>query len=94
MKRYKKDPNDRLDYGFEWHKWMPDGDIIAQSEWTVSGPDNTVTLSAAFIDVPEHKTGVYVAGGTLKSRYILTNKMTTSGGRIKELSKLIVIADR
>lgn len=93
MKRYKKDPNDRLDYGFEWHKWMPDGDSIFQSEWTISGPDSALTMASPFIDAEDQKTGVYLMGGTLKGKYTLTNKMTTTLGRIKERSKLIIIAD-
>lgn len=84
-----KDPEANLDYGIDWTTWLA-GDTIASSLWEITegGP---ATLSNGFFDGT--RTKIWVSGGTLKSRLVITNKITTAGGRANQRSLLIPIGD-
>ena len=73
---YTKDPNARLDYGFDWAAWLGT-DTITASTWAVdpSGP----TLSSQTFSTT--RTTVWVAGGAAGTSYKITNHITTAAGR-------------
>lgn len=93
-----KDPQDRLDYGFDWAAppptgpWLSDGDTITTSTWTVTGPDSLLV-----IDDDDHTTTVtraWLTGGTLGESYKVTNHITTAQGRQRDRTLVIRIVTR
>ncbi len=84
-----KDPAVKKDYGIDWTAWLA-GDTIASSVWEItSGGPATLSLST-FDDT---RTKIWVEGGVNGDRLILTNHITTAGGRSEERSILIPIRD-
>jgi len=78
----EKDPQSRLTYVMDWSDWMPTGDSLSTTTFTV----NTVAGSS---NVTIHTTGVssntaYVelSGGTAGTTYTVTNTITTADGKI------------
>ncbi|MFF6829659.1 hypothetical protein [Streptomyces longwoodensis] len=86
-----KDPAARLDYTWDWSKWLAD---VAD------------TISSAMVVVPAGLTAVgppvvsdtavtqRVEGGTLDSVHTLVCQIITAGGLIDERSIHLTIADR
>ena len=87
--RFNKDPNAVLDYGFDWASWVSSGETISISSWSVS------SLNISSASVSSHTAIVFVnSGGILNASHTLTNRITTSRGRIDERSLDIIILDR
>ncbi len=86
---FKKDPDSKLDYGFDWSEWLTEGDTINSSDWTVdtgitkSNPTNSTTGTAVWID-----------GGTVGTTYRVTNSIVTSQGREADRSFYIRVVER
>lgn len=74
-----KDPIAILDYEVDWSKWLS-GDIIIASEWTAPG---LIIQATSFSD---SAAVVWLSGGDANQRYKVTNQITTSGGRVNEIS--------
>jgi len=91
----KKDPDARLDYGFDWDAaapigpWLADGETILTSTWDVPAG---LTLDAESND--DTQTIVWITGGTAGNSYTLTNRITTSAGRTDDRSIIIIVEDR
>lgn len=75
---FNKDPGAMLDYHIDWSDWL-DGDTIIASSW--SAEDGIVV---ARDDFSETVAVVWLSGGEDRSRYEVTNRITTSGSRIDE----------
>ena len=75
-----KDPSAILNYTLDWSEWLPTGQTISTSAWTVStisgdaAPVTTVTTSNSGTT-----TIVKLSGGTAGNLYTITNTITTSG---------------
>jgi len=75
---FNKDPEAMLDYHINWSDWL-DGDTIIASEWvTESGISIVADKFSDTVAV------VWLSGGESRSRYEVTNRITTSGSRIDE----------
>ena len=85
----EKDPNARLDYGFDWSTWLGD-DTITASEWS-SSPADLLLSGAAF---GAKTTSTYAAGGDVGTSYVLTNRITTTAGRVDERSIKVKVKER
>jgi len=68
---------------------MARDDTIVDSEWIV--PDGLVLDDESFTT---SKTVVWLTGGTAKTRYEVTNRITTSDGRIDDRTILIYVIER
>ena len=89
MKGYVKDPDAILDYVFDWGPWL-DGDEITSSSWNVQSP-----LTNESADIPTiSTTRIFLSGGVEGENYIVTNHITTQGGRIDERSMEIRVRQR
>jgi hypothetical protein len=72
----KHDPNAVLDYTIDWSDWLPSGDTILSSSWSVpaglteDSSSNTSTTAT-----------VWISGGTAGTNYRITNHITTTEGR-------------
>lgn len=79
LPEYIKDPSAKLDYGFDWSEWLGT-DTIVSSTWAVDAAGPTLsnpTFSAT-------KTTIWVAGGTVGSKYRLTNHIITASSPARE----------
>lgn len=88
---FQKTPNANKDYGFDWTDWLtgPDGssaDTIASSAWTVPAG-----LTAGAVAFTATQSTQYLSGGSIGQDYVVTNKITTSAGRIEERSLRIQV---
>ena len=85
--RFHKDPNDVLDYVFDWSAWL-DTDTISTSTMTaetgitIDSDSNTTTTATVFL-----------SGGTAGRTYRVTNRITTAGGRTKDKSMIIEVGE-
>lgn len=72
-----KDPNDVLDYAIDWNDVLDlDADAIASAVWTFP--------SGVTMDSQAEATGVttvWISGGTAGTRYEISCRLTTTGGR-------------
>lgn len=89
MTTFIKDPNAVLDYSIEWSKWLA-GDRIQTSSWSVSD----AAIEAANDSNTATRTTAWLSGGVAGQSYIVTNRITTSGGRTDERSFVIQAQDR
>ena len=89
MGTFIKDPDAVLDYAVDWSTWLPEGDTIATSTWTVptgitkdsdSHDDTTVTI--------------WLSGGTLGETYELVNRVTTAAGRTDDSTHIFYIREK
>lgn len=86
-----KDPNEVNDYKRDWTDELA-GDSIVTSVWTVmSGGTDLVIVSQEFNAT---KTTIWLSGGSAGVTYILTNEVTTQGGRTLDWSVRIRVAEQ
>lgn len=72
-----KDPNEVVDYQFDWTHRLATGETILTSQFIKESGD--VTLGST--NITGAVTTVWISGGTTGTVSILTNRITTSGGR-------------
>ncbi len=84
----EKDPDAKLNYGWNWSAWLGT-ETIASSVWTVTaGP----VLSGATFNATS--TSVLMAGGVVGEVHTLSNRITTApSGLIDELSITVTIVE-
>jgi hypothetical protein len=86
---FDKDPDAVLDYQLDWSDWLPDGDTIATSVWSVpvgltEDSDTNTTTTAT----------VWLSGGTAGTEYQVANTITTADGRTDERTIKIKVVER
>jgi hypothetical protein len=89
-----KDHDEKLDYSLDWTSRLGD-DIIVASAWTIEGVDTD--LVAAVSPAPsfaDKATTVWMTGGTNRLTYLVTNRVTTAGGRIMDQSAKLRIMSK
>lgn len=73
---FVKDPDEKLDYGFNWAGILPSGDTITASTWVL---DMGITQSASppptFDDTT---TTIWLEGGSDNEDYNVINRITTA----------------
>ena len=85
-----KDPDAILDYPFDWGaEWMEAGDTIVSSSFTV--PTGLTLELSSFTDTA---TVVWLSGGELGQRYLVTNHIRTAAGREDDWSILVEMKNR
>lgn len=88
-----KDPGAVLDYSIDWGAEYLDGDMLAESEWSVE-PDEPGGVSIAGSDFGATSSSVKAAGGAAGSIYKLMNRVTLQSGRIDERSIVLRVEER
>lgn len=85
---FTKDPTAVLDYTIDWTRWLA-GDQIATSEWLVP---------AGLTKMADSKTAssatAWLSGGTAGQSYTVTNRITTSAGRMEDRSFIAKVEER
>ena len=100
IESFKKDPNAKLDYTFDWSDWMASGDTITASSYTIetiSGDDSPLIKSsspAASFSASASTATLWLEDGTAGNKYMVTNQITTDDGRVAENSIVIIIEDK
>jgi hypothetical protein len=78
-----KDTSAKLTYTLDWSQWLPTGQTISTSNWsleTFSGDAAPLVNEAA--SIVSSKTLITISGGTSGKIYKVYNTITTSGGLI------------
>lgn len=86
---HKKDPDARLDWVWDWNEWLDEGETIEESTFIASVgitiDDSSVTTKTAT---------VWLSGGTAGQVYQVTNRISTTAGRIDDRSITIRVTER
>lgn len=80
MPLFEKDPQDVLDYGFDWSNHLADDDTIVAVTFQTSNAELGV-LSTNFTDTNAY---VWLYGGVVEQTYLVTMHITTDKGRQHE----------
>lgn len=89
MAEFLKDPNDVLDYQWDWSAWLADGETIQTS--TVLVPDGITKDSDSKTDTA---VTVWLSGGTVGENYRVVSRITTNQARTADRSMLIAVHER
>lgn len=84
-----KDPDSTTLYGLDYELWLQEGEQVSLSVWFVH-PDLTIVDS----DNDTASTSILISGGKRKRTYRITNRITTTSGRIEDRSFKIVVRDK
>ena len=93
MSLYLKDPDARIDYAIDWGASYLDGQIIADSEWTVT-PDEEGAPIVEVASFDLRRTAATVSGGVPGRIYRIGNRVTLSDGRSDERSLTLRVEQR
>lgn len=92
MTTLAKDPDAVLDYTVDWTAFLTSvTDTILTSEFVID-ENADITLTGETLDGNQHT--VFIAGGTANTRYRITSRITTAGGRTQDQSFLLIVADQ
>lgn len=85
------DPNEILDFGFDWTDRLEDSETIVNSTWTIEIGDVTkdppgFPNSDDLIDITGMITRVWLTAGTEKVTCLVTNHVVCSSGRERDRS--------
>lgn len=83
---FVKDPDSKLDYTVNWAAWLGT-DTIASSAWVVPTGLTQVSVSSTTTTAT-----IVISGGTAGQTYMITNRITTTQGRIDDRTAIIYIA--
>ena len=91
MKTYVKDPQAILDYSFDWSPWLPAPDVIIDSLWIA---ESGITIEPGSETFTDTITRLFLSGGTHGNTYDVTNRITTTEGRVDERTIQIKVRNR
>ena len=77
MTTYVKDPDGYVDYQYDWSRVLATGETIVTSVWTVPTGLTSTTETQSTTTAT-----IWISGGTLDAEYEISNRITTSAGRI------------
>jgi hypothetical protein len=85
-----------LDYGLDWRTLrLVQGDNIIDSVWFTDSDSPGLVIESASPGVfDEDTTTVWLSGGIPGTTYIVTNRVTTSGGRIMDQSVKLKVKEK
>lgn len=85
-----KDPNEVLDYSIDWTARLA-SDTISTSTWIVP---TGIVKDSDIIAAGNKITWIWLSGGTAGTKYTLTNRVTTVGGRTYDQSVDLKVKER
>lgn len=89
MTAFVKDPQAKLDYGFDWSDWLIGGEVLQASTWTVP-----IGLTKGTDSLGPTQTLVWISGGIEWIDYNITNHVTTTSGREDDRTLVIKVRQR
>lgn len=87
--QWKKDPAAVLNWGFDWSAWLVQLETIVDSEFIV---DAGLTVDSSSYTM--NSTEVWLSGGRAGVTYQVTNRITTSEGRIDDRTLKIRVVEQ
>lgn len=104
LKWPNKDPNETLDFGLDWSRFLRDGEIIISAEWfIISDSNETLSFSSGetYNSLTNESDGtggaitsIICSGGVNNTRYKLVCRITLGSGLVVERSVLLFIKER
>lgn len=88
MRVFEKDPNAIKDYSRDWTRYL-ESDTITTSEWIA---EDGITIDSDSNDTTSST--VWLSGGEEGCEYVVTNRITTAGGRTDDRSFIIRMVDK
>lgn len=88
-RQFERDPDSVKDYTEDWSDWLPSGDTISDSTWTVVSGDVTIDSDSNTTTT----TTVWLSGGTLGTWAKVTNHITTAAGREEDCTLTFFMTD-
>lgn len=85
---FDKDPDETIDYAFNWADRL-DGDTITASSFLL--PDGLTQTNAA---ASAFATQIFVSGGSAGATYRITNRITTLVGRTMDWTVRVYVRDK
>lgn len=96
LAKYEKQPAEVKDYDIDYSEWLgPVADEVASVATVVTSDSEAVPTLV--VDSTEQSTTVvklWISGGTTGTRYKVTVRMTTAGGRLDESELVFTVKDR
>ncbi len=89
LTHFTKDPDGIIDYTVRWTSWLPSGDTISSSSWTVPPGIVKVSESNDTVDAV-----IFLASGTVGVIYPVTNRIVTAGSRQNDQTISILIEEK
>jgi len=86
---FAKDPDETLDYQFDWTQFIGT-DTIASQSTVVAG----ASLVTSVIDGTNKKVNVRISGGVIDTPASIENTVTTASGQIAQRTATIKISSR
>lgn len=80
----EKDTEAQLIYTFDWSQWLPEGDTVSETEYTITARANDPDPLAIESQGVQSGTNTYVqlSNGQEGKTYTVTCKITTTGGLV------------
>jgi hypothetical protein len=92
-----KEPADQRDYDIDFSRWLPDDDTVTTAVATVDPPYDAVAnpsgVQVTSIGVTSPIVKVWANGGLDGITYKISVKVSTNGGRIKEVDFKLRVKD-
>ncbi len=96
MPTYLKDPDAKLDYGFDWKApsedggpWLANGETIVTSTWNVP-----IGITKESDSADDTETVIWLSGGVVGIEYKITNQIVTNAGRKDNRTMKIQVKER
>lgn len=87
---FNKDPQEVLDYSFDWSKWLAEDNDTISSHTMSADPGITVDSSSH----TNTKATVWLSGGADDAKYQITNQIVTTMGRTAERTMTIFVTNK
>jgi hypothetical protein len=91
-----KDTEAVLTYTFDWSQWLPQGDVLSSTEYTITArsndPDPLIKVSEGIQDGT--KTYVELSDGQVNKTYTVTAQVETNDGLIDRRSFRVKVQNR
>jgi len=95
MKLFQKDPDSTEPFGFDWTDYLAEigaSETISTSTWSVT--PSGLTLASGSIVTGSKKTQIKASGGSVGTRYTVTNRIVTSSSYTDDRSFIVIGAER
>lgn len=84
---YSKDPNETIDFAFNWKPKL-DGDTISTASFVL--PDGLTSVSTSNTTTTAT---IFVSGGSEGSTYRITSRVVTAGGRTMDWTAYVLVRE-
>jgi hypothetical protein len=91
-KTFTKDPNARLEYTFDWSKWLTNEDEIESYELLLAEGEEDIVIDDSSADATT--VTVWLTGGVDETDYPLTCRITTVLGRIDDRTAVFLCREK